>query len=65
MANRVRPETIDDFVGQKQLLGEGKILREIIEQDQISSMIFGDRQVLEKRRWRKLLRVKQKQILFE
>lgn len=40
LANRVRPETIDDFVGQKQLLGEGKILREIIEQDQISSMIF-------------------------
>lgn len=40
LASRVRPETIDDFVGQKQLLGEEKILREIIEQDQISSMIF-------------------------
>lgn len=40
LASRVRPKTIDDFVGQKQLLGQGKILREIIEQDQVSSMIF-------------------------
>ncbi|AYW45969.1 replication-associated recombination protein A [Tetragenococcus koreensis] len=40
LASRVRPKTIDDFVGQEQLLGPGKILREIIEQDQVSSMIF-------------------------
>ncbi|GMA48072.1 hypothetical protein GCM10025854_23220 [Tetragenococcus muriaticus] len=50
LASRVRPETIDDFVGQKQLLGEEKILREIIEQDQISSMIFGGLPALEKQR---------------
>ncbi|GEO69377.1 replication-associated recombination protein A [Levilactobacillus acidifarinae] len=40
LANRVRPETLDDFVGQRHLLGAGKILRELIENDQVSSMIF-------------------------
>ena len=37
---RLRPETIDDVVGQQHLLGEGRILRNIIEQDMVSSMIF-------------------------
>lgn len=40
LANRVRPQSLDDFVGQDQLLGSGKILRELIENDQVSSMIF-------------------------
>ena len=40
LANRVRPTTIDAFVGQRHLLGPGKVLRDIIENDQISSMIF-------------------------
>ncbi|MDN2453397.1 replication-associated recombination protein A [Lactobacillus sp. UCMA15818] len=40
LANRVRPESLDQFVGQQHLLGTGKILREIIESDQVSSMIF-------------------------
>lgn len=40
LANRVRPRTIDEFVGQTHLLGPGKVLREIIENDHISSMIF-------------------------
>ncbi len=40
LASRVRPKTLDEFVGQKQLLGKGKILREIIETDRVSSMIF-------------------------
>lgn len=40
LANRVRPETLNDFVGQKHLLGPGKILRELIENDQVSSLIF-------------------------
>ena len=30
LANRVRPQKLDQFVGQEQLLGPGKILREII-----------------------------------
>lgn len=40
LANRLRPERIEDYVGQKHLLGKGKILRSLIEKDQISSMIF-------------------------
>lgn len=40
LAYRVRPTTIDEFVGQKHLLGHGKVLRELIENDEISSMIL-------------------------
>ena len=40
LAARLRPETIDGIVGQRHLLGPGKILRRIIEQDAVSSMIF-------------------------
>lgn len=40
LASRLRPETLREYVGQKHLLGEGKVLRRLIEQDQISSMIF-------------------------
>ncbi|MBP5177064.1 MAG: AAA family ATPase, partial [Clostridia bacterium] len=40
LAARLRPETLDDFVGQKHLLGEGKVLRRLIESDNIGSMIF-------------------------
>lgn len=40
LANRVRPTTIDEFIGQKHLLGPGKVLRELIENDELSSLIF-------------------------
>lgn len=40
LAARLRPETLDEIVGQKHLLGEGKVLRRLIESDQLSSMIF-------------------------
>lgn len=40
LAARLRPETLDDYVGQTHLLGPGKVLRRLIECDQISSMIF-------------------------
>ena len=40
LAERLRPETLEDFVGQRQLLGPGKILRRLIEGDRIASMIF-------------------------
>lgn len=40
LASRMRPRTLDDYVGQEHLLGQGKILRRLIEQDQIPSMIF-------------------------
>ena len=40
LAARLRPEDLSEFVGQKHLLGPGKVLRRLIESDQISSMIF-------------------------
>ena len=40
LAARLRPRTIDEIVGQSHLLGEGKVLRRIIESDGVSSMIF-------------------------
>ena len=40
LAARLRPETIEEYVGQEHLLGRGRVLRRMIEQDRISSMIF-------------------------
>ena len=40
LASRLRPETLEQYAGQKHLLGEGKVLRQLIEQDQVCSMIF-------------------------
>lgn len=40
LASRMRPRTLEEFTGQEHLLGEGKILRQLIDQDRISSMIF-------------------------
>ena len=40
LASRLRPSNLEEIVGQDHLLGENKILRKLIEQDSISSMIF-------------------------
>lgn len=40
LASRLRPENLDEYVGQKHLVGKGKLLRQMIENDNISSMIF-------------------------
>ena len=40
LAARLRPTTLEEFAGQKHLLGEGKLLRRLIQSDMISSMIF-------------------------
>ena len=40
LAARLRPRDLDEFVGQTHLLGKGKVLRRLIESDQVSSMIF-------------------------
>lgn len=40
LASRLRPDTLEEFVGQEHLLGPGKVLRQLIERDQISAMIF-------------------------
>ena len=40
LAARMRPRNFEEFVGQQHLVGEGKVLRNLIERDSISSMIF-------------------------
>jgi len=40
LADRMRPESLEEFVGQENIVGADKILRKIIESDQIPSMIF-------------------------
>ena len=40
LADRIRPKTLDDVVGQSHILGEGKPLRRIIESGKIPNMIF-------------------------
>lgn len=40
LADRMRPQTLDQVVGQTHLLGEGKILRRLIESGKIPNMIF-------------------------
>jgi putative ATPase len=40
LAERMRPRTLEEFEGQEHLLGPGKLLRSLIESDQLSSLIF-------------------------
>ncbi|SHK85606.1 AAA family ATPase [Rhodothermus profundi] len=40
LAERMRPRTLDEFVGQEHILGPGKLLRRAIEADRLSSLIF-------------------------
>ena len=40
LAARIRPRNLSEFCGQQHLLGEGKVLRRIIENDTVGSMIF-------------------------
>ena len=40
LADRMRPRSLEEFVGQEYILGQGRVLRRAIEADQISSVIF-------------------------
>ncbi len=40
LASRLRPQTLHDYIGQEHLVGPGKMLRQMIDTDRISSMIF-------------------------
>lgn len=40
LASRMRPKDLSEFVGQKHLIGEDKLLKKMIEKDNLSSMIF-------------------------
>ena len=53
LAERLRPKTLDDYIGQKHLVGEGAILRKMIDAGRISSFILWDLLVWEKRLWHK------------
>lgn len=40
LAERMRPKTLDDYIGQKHLVGEGAVLRKMIDAGRISSFIL-------------------------
>lgn len=40
LAHRVRPRTLDEFIGQEHIIGPGRLLRRAIQADQLSSLIF-------------------------
>lgn len=40
LADRMRPRTLDEFIGQKHIVGEGRLLRRAIEADRLTSSIF-------------------------
>src|SRR3989338_1089266 len=40
LADRIRPDSLHDFVGQEHIIGEGKMLRQVIEGDEVPSMIL-------------------------
>src|SRR5438552_14363701 len=40
LAARMRPRSLDDFVGQQHFLGPGKLLRRMLEADRLTSLIF-------------------------
>ena len=40
LAERMRPRTLDEFIGQTQIAGPGKLLRRLIEEDRLTSLIF-------------------------
>jgi putative ATPase len=40
LAERMRPRTLDEFVGQEHLLAPGKLLRRLIEEDRLTSLVF-------------------------
>jgi putative ATPase len=40
LAARVRPRTLDEFIGQEHIVGPGRLLRRAIQADQLSSVIF-------------------------
>ena len=54
LADRVRPQNLDDFVGQENLIGHGKILRDLIEKDRVPSLILWGPPGQAKLLWQKL-----------
>lgn len=40
LADRMRPDTLDEFIGQEHIVGPGKMLRNAIERDQVKSLLL-------------------------
>ena len=40
LAARLRPRTLDEFIGQQHIIGPGRLLRRAIQADQLSSLLF-------------------------
>ena len=40
LADRIRPDCLDDFLGQEEIIGKGKLLKQAIESDKLPSIIF-------------------------
>ncbi|MCK4805763.1 MAG: replication-associated recombination protein A [Candidatus Pacebacteria bacterium] len=40
LADRIRPDSMDDFLGQEEIIGKGKLLKQAIESDKLPSIIF-------------------------
>ena len=40
LADRMRPRTLDEFIGQEHIVGKGRLLRRAIETDSLTSSIF-------------------------
>src|SRR5690606_1371135 len=40
LAERMRPQSLDEFIGQEHLVGAGKVLRNMVQNQQLHSMIF-------------------------
>ena len=59
LASRLRPESLAEYVGQQHLVGPGRILRQLIERDQLSwnAIVWGPPGV-GRRRWQGLSRTR-------
>lgn len=54
LAERLRPKTLDDYIGQKHLVGPGAILRKMIDAGRISSFILWGPPGVGKPHWHRL-----------
>ena len=51
LAARMRPRRLEEFVGQQHILGDGQLLRRMLNADRIGSVIFYGRRASAKHRW--------------
>lgn len=54
LAERMRPRTLEQYIGQKHLVGKGAVLRNMIEARRVSSFLCGGLREWARQRWRRL-----------